>query len=262
MPKVSVIMGLYNCASTLDEALGSLFSQTFQDFEIVACEDGSKDDTWTVACRIASEHKNLKLLRNEKNLGLNLTLNRCLEVAEGQYIARMDADDISLPTRFAKEVEFLDSHPEYAIVSAPMIHFDESGDFRVGRGKGEPSLKDFAKYSPFCHAPCMVRREAYEAVGGYSVGEYLIRQEDYHLWIKMYKRGYRGFMLSEPLYKMRDDRNALARRNWRSRRNETYVKYLACREFNLPIGCYLYCLKPIILYCMPAGIYRWLHAHK
>lgn len=255
-------MGIYNCAATLDEAVQSLFAQTFQDFEIVMCEDGSKDDTYVVAQKIAEVHDNVKLLRNEKNLGLNLTLNKCLQAAEGEYIARMDADDISLPTRFEKEVEFLDTHPEYAIVSVPMIHFDEDGDFRVGHDSGEPTLTDFAKFSPFCHAPCMVRREAYEAVGGYSVGEYLMRQEDYHLWIKMYKHGYRGYSIPEPLYKMRDDRNALARRNWRSRRNEAYVKYLACREFHLPIWCYLYCLKPIILYFTPAGIYRWLHAHR
>ena len=156
-------------------------------------------------------------------------------------------------------VDFLDKHPEFSIVTTPMIHFDEQGDFKIGIGGGEPSLYDFAKHSPLCHAPCMVRHEAYTAVNGYGVGEWLMRQEDYHLWIKMYKKGYRGYTLKEPLYKMRDSREALARRNWKSRRNEAYIKFVACREFKLPLYYYLYCLKPIILYFTPKFIYKWLH---
>ncbi len=260
--KVSVIMGIYNCATTLQEALNSLYEQTFKDFEIVLCEDGSKDNTYEIAKQNADEHSNIKLIRNDHNCGLNITLNNCLKLAEGDYIARMDGDDISMPTRFEKEVKFLDEHPEYAIVSAPMIHFDESGDFRTGKGGYTPALKDFAKSSPICHAPCMVRREAYFAVNGYCVGPQYIRQDDYHLWIQMYKKGFRGYMLSEPLYKMRDDRNARLRRNWISRRNEAYAKYVACRDLHLPFYYYLYCFKPIILYFTPTCLYNWLHKNN
>ena len=145
--KVSVVMGIYNCASTLQEALDSLYAQTLQDFEIVLCDDGSIDKTYEIAKQNADTHPNIKLIRNEKNSGLNITLNNCLKIAEGKYIARMDGDDISLPTRFEKEATFLDEHPEYAIVSTPMIYFDEAGDFRTGKGGKEPSFKDFAKLS-------------------------------------------------------------------------------------------------------------------
>lgn len=258
-PKISVIMGIYNCSPYLQEALDSLYSQTYKDFEIILCDDGSKDDTYKIAKGNQEKHPEIVLLKNPRNLGLNQTLNNCLEVARGEYIARMDGDDISLPTRFEKEVKFLDEHPEYAIVSAPMHHFDEKGIFRTGKGYGEPASKAYAKHVPFCHAPCMVRTEAYRAVGGYTVSDKLLRQEDYHLWLKMYLKGYRGFMLSEPLYCMRDDRNALSRRNWISRRNEAYVKYLACKMLHLPLSYYLYCLKPIILYLLPKRVYRFLH---
>lgn len=261
MYKISVIIGLYNCDSTLQEALDSLYAQTYQDFEIILCDDGSSDKTYLIAEENAKIHSNIKLLRNVNNQGLNITLNNCLAVAQGEYIARMDGDDISLPTRFEKEVNFLDEHPEYAIVSSPMIHFDENGDFMVGRAGGEPELSDFAKYSPFCHAPCMIRKRAYDSVNGYVVGEKTLRQEDYHLWIQMYQRGFRGYMLSEALYKMRDDRNALKRRNWLSRRNEAYAKFVACRTFSLAPWYYLYCLKPIILFCLPSIVYNWLHKH-
>ena len=99
MPKVSIIMGIYNCASTLQEALDSLYSQTFQDFEIVLCDDGSSDGTYDLALENANNHSCIKLIRNEFNEGLNKTLNKCLAISEGEYIARMDGDDISLPDR-------------------------------------------------------------------------------------------------------------------------------------------------------------------
>ena len=257
--KISVIMGIYNCAPYLQEALDSLYVQTFQDFEIILCEDGSKDNTYEIAKKNADSHSNIKLLRNEKNLGLNATLNKCLQEAEGEYIARMDGDDISLPTRFEIEVRFLDEHPEYAIVSTSMSYFDDDGVFKVGQAVGEPQKEDFIKGTPFCHAPCMVRKEAYEAVGGYSVSEHLLRVEDYHLWMKMYLKGYRGYRINEPLYSMRDDRNAIHRRNWKCRRNEAHIKYLIWKNFNLPVYNLIYCLRPLFLTLLPAKIYMLLH---
>lgn len=261
MPKyrISVLMGIYNCGATLDEALQSLYDQTFKDFKIILCDDGSSDNTYEVAKAHADAHYNVVLIKNDRNRGLNYTLNHCLEYADTEYCARMDGDDTCDPTRFEKELNFLDTHPEYAIVSAPMHHFDEKGIFKTGTGHGEPKPTDYPKSVPFCHAPCMVRTEAYKAVGGYTVSDKLLRQEDYHLWLKMYEKGYHGYMLDEPLYNMRDDRNALARRNWVSRKNEAYVKYLACKMLKLPPWYYIYSLKPIILYLLPKRVYRFLH---
>lgn len=253
------MIGIYNCASTLDEALDSLYNQTFQDFKIILCDDGSSDNTYQVAKSHADAHDNIILIRNVKNMGLNYTLNRCLEYADTEYCARMDGDDISLPTRFEKEVKFLDEHPEFAIVTTPMKYFDAGGIFRVGTGGREPKLTDFPKASPFCHAPCMVRKEAYDAVEGYTVDKKLLREEDYHLWIKMYKAGYRGYTIDEALYMMRDDRNAARRRTFKSRRNEAYVKHLACKMLGLPFYYHIHCLKPLILGVMPVWMYRWLY---
>lgn len=252
-------MGIYNCAPTLQEALDSLYAQTYQGFKIILCDDGSKDATLKIAEENARLHENVVVIKNPKNMGLNYTLNHCLEYADTEFCARMDGDDTCDPTRFEKEMKFLDEHPEYAIVSAPMHYFDENGIFRTGTGHGEPKPTEYAKGVPFCHAPCMIRTEAYKAVGGYSISDWLLRQEDYHLWLKMYEKGYRGFMLSEPLYNMRDDRNAYTRRTWKSRRNDAYVKYLACRKLHLPLPYYLYCFKPIILFLLPEWLYRKLH---
>lgn len=252
-------MGIYNCVATLQEALDSLYAQTFQDFEIVLCDDGSKDNTYEVALENQRTHNNIVLLRNEQNLGLNATLNKCLAVAKCEYIARMDGDDISLPTRFEKQVKFLDEHPEYAVVSAPMIYFDENGEFRRGKGKGEVVARDFVHGSPICHAPCMARTEVFRSVGGYSVDERLLRVEDYHLWFKIFAAGYKLFMMDECLYMMRDDREAFRRRTFKSRVNETYVKSIGYRMINLPFYYQVFALRPLLIAMLPDCIYRILH---
>lgn len=255
-------MGIYNCASTLQEALDSLYAQTFQDFEIIMCDDGSSDNTYEVADSNRRSHPNIVLLRNNHNLGLNQTLNNCLAVAKGSYIARMDGDDRSLPTRFEQEVKFLDEHPEYAIVSGPMNYFDENGIFRKGKGKGEVKPTDFVKGTPFCHAPCMVRREAYVKVGSYSVGKRFLRVEDYHLWFKMYAAGYKGYNLEEPIYEMRDDRNAYKRRTWRVRLNQAFLCMKGFHMLHLPVYYQLYTLRPILVGLLPSAVYRWLHQNR
>lgn len=258
-PRIAVIMGIYNCAPTLQEALDSLYAQTYQGFKIILCDDGSKDNTYAVAQSYADKHDNIILIKNEKNMGLNATLNRCLEYADTEFVARMDGDDRSLPHRFEQEVNFLDEHPEFAIVSGPMIYFDENGEFRRGKGKGEVRKNDFVNGSPFCHAPCIVRREAYEKVGGYTVDHKLLRVEDYHLWFKMYASGYKGYMLENPIYEMRDDRNAVARRTLKGRMNEAYVKHIGYKMIGLPWWTQVFCVVPILKGMLPVWLYNRFH---
>lgn len=192
---VSIIMGIYNCAETLPEAIESILNQTYLNWELIMCDDGSSDDTWKIAIRYAEKYPDkIKILKNESNKGLNYTLNRCLKKATGKYIARMDGDDISMPERLEKEVSFLEEHKEYAIVSTPMIYFDEYGEWGEGKAIEIPQLKDFVFHPPFhCHAPCMIRKEAYDRVGGYTVDKRLLRYEDCNLWYKLYSKGYRGY---------------------------------------------------------------------
>lgn len=259
MVRISVLMGIYNCASTLVEALDSLYAQTYQGFKVILCDDGSTDDTYAVAKDYAAQHDNIVLLRNEQNRGLNYTLNHCLKYADTEYCARMDGDDVSLPDRFEKEISFLDQNKDYAVVSTPMIYFDEKGDFRSGRGRGKVTAMDFVHGTPICHAPCMARTRVIKEVGGYSVSKKLLRVEDYHLWFKVFAAGYSLYMLDECLYKMRDDRNALARRNWLTRRNEAYVKHVGYKMIGLPWWYQIFAIVPIMKYMAPMWVYRIFH---
>ena len=257
--KISVILSVYNCANTLQQALDSLYSQTYQNFKIILCDDGSTDDTLKIAKKNACIHNNLFIIQNPQNMGLNYSLNHCLLYADTEYCARMDGDDVSLPMRFEKELNFLVSNPEYAVVSTPMIYFDADGDFRFGRGKGEVKKTDFLNGTPICHAPCMFRTDVIKAVGGYSEGDNLIRVEDYHLWFKVFAAGYKLFMLDECMYKMRDDRNAKSRRKWKGRKNTFLLMNKGFRMIGLPWWAHIYSLRPIITYLLPECIYNYLH---
>ena len=260
MVTVSVIMGIYNCASTLEAAIDSILHQTFSDWELIMCDDGSKDSTLEIALEFQKNYPDkIVVLKNEKNLGLNATLNKCLIVARGKYIARMDGDDICAPNRFAEEITVLENEPDIAIVSTDMSHFDESGIWGRVSHPEYPKKEDFLKGTPFCHAPCMVRKEAYDRVKGYSVNKKLLRVEDYHLWLKMYKAGYKGKNINKVLYGMRDDRNAYSRRKFKYRLNEAYVKYLVVKEMKLPVWGYIYALRPIVVGILPNAIYDKLH---
>lgn len=263
-PKISILMGIYNCGPTLPEAIDSIFAQTYTNWELILCDDGSSDDTYAVAerCRRMYPQK-IVLLRNERNMGLNRTLNHCLEHATGEYIARMDGDDLSLPERLEKELAFLENHPEYAIVSCPMIYFDETGDWQTGRCScEEPTPQMLVHGTVHCHAPCMVRAEAIKQVSGYTVDKKLLRVEDWHLWMKLYAAGYRGRNLTQPLYKMRDDRAAAGRRKFRYRFNEAYVCLLVIKTFHLPLWKCVYALRPILVGLLPMPVYNYLHRKK
>lgn len=259
---VSIIMGIYNCAETLGMSIESLLNQTYKDWELILCDDGSTDCTYAIASRFADKHNNILLIKNGQNKGLGYTLNRCLEIAEGKYIARMDGDDISFPERLEKEVEFLEKNQEYALVSTNVIYFDENGDWAVGKVIENPQKEDFVKFSPFCHPASMVRKSVYNSVKGYTDEKRFLRVEDYHLWIKIYSLGYRGYNIAQPLYKVRDDRKAMNRRLFRYRINEAYVKYLAIKMLKLPMTNIVYLIRPILVGILPRFIYIWLHRNR
>ena len=260
--RISVIMGIYNCAKTLVEALDSLYAQTYQDFQIIMCDDGSIDNTYTIAQEYAKNHSNIILLKNDCNRGLNYTLNYCLEYVDTEYVARMDGDDISLPTRFEKEIAFLDSHPEYAIVSCPMIYFDENGDYRKGTAVEHPTISNFIKGSPFCHAPMLIKTDAIKAVNGYTDDKRFLRIEDYNLFMKLYKAKYIGANIQEHLYKMRDDRNAFSRRTMQARFNSTRARLIAYKTLGIRWYKYHYAFRPIVIGIIPYPIYQYLRNLK
>lgn len=261
-PLVSVLMGIYNCADTLKEAVDCIINQTYHNWELIMCDDYSDDDTYVVALKIAELDSRIKVIRNEKNLTLAPTLNRCLDIANGKYSARMDGDDVCDFTRLKKEVEILEKHPEYAVVSCNMNFYDENGIYGTLLNPEHPLSSDFAKQSPICHAGCMMRTDVLKSIGGYSNDPEVERVEDYDLWIRMYAKGYKAYNIQETLYGMREGRGAIKRKKFKFRITEYKLKKRACKDLKLPFKYRLVAFRPILIGLMPRFVYIALHNKK
>ena len=261
-PLISVLMGVYNCADTVEEAIGSIIGQTVTDWELIICDDGSSDNTFAVAQELARREPRIVLIQNKRNIGLAPTLNNCLRIARGTYTARMDGDDICASDRFEKELAVLEADPDCAIVSCDMVSFDQDGIYGVSHYLEKPEKKDLIKRSPFCHAGCMMRKEILQKLGGYSEAEAVRRMEDYDLWFRLYRAGYYGRNIPDALYSMRDDRNAFSRRKFRFRLNSSKLKWRIYRSFRPGITSVPHILAPIVKGLLPEKLYTYLRRKK
>lgn len=260
--RISAIMGIFNCENTISEALNSLLSQTYQDFKVIMCDDGSTDNTFQVAQSFADKYpEKFILIKNEHNLKLAATLNRCLEYADTEYIARMDGDDLCDPTRFEKQLKFLDNHPQFSHVSTSMKYFDENGFYgETGLLVPIPGVAQFKTGSPYCHAPTMFRKSALDKVGWYTAEPKVERIEDFYLWYKMHKAGLQGYNLNEPLYWMRNDKNAFGRRRFKDRLRAFHIQKEVLEGLNVKFGS-IYALKNLSKGLIPHFLIRFIKKH-
>lgn len=184
MPKVSVIMSVYNGSAYLKQALESVLDQTFSDFEFLITDDGSTDESPKILDEYAAKDARVKVFY-QKNIGLTKTLNNSIKKAGGIYIARMDSDDISLPNRLAEEVKFLDAHSEVAVVSCFAKVIDDEGK-EIGEhcpGVTHSEIKKLIFFSgQLCHPAVMFRKDAFLALGGFN--ESFRYAQDLELWFK------------------------------------------------------------------------------
>lgn len=207
MPRVSVIMPAYNGAATIAESIESVLAQTYTDWELIICDDCSTDNTYEIASVYTKRHPNIKLLRNEKNLGPGAARNHCIRHACGEYLAIMDCDDLSDPKRFEKQVVFLDAHPEYALVSVWAVMFDKDGVWRTLRYPLTPSKNKVAFISQFLYGGTLLKRSVVDEVGGYREGRDYAVGEDHDLFVRIYAAGHVGYNIPEVLLHYRFDRN-------------------------------------------------------
>lgn len=257
MPRVSVIMGVYNCKDTelLEKSVDSILNQTFSDFEFIICNDGSLDNTLEILKKIEKKDNRIKVISYEKNKGLAYALNFSLTEAKGEYIARQDDDDISYPDRLKKEVIFLDEHKEYEIVGTLADVVDENGVWGKYENPEIVKKNDFYWNSPFIHPTVMIRKDAYEKVGGYRVAKETRRCEDLDLFMRMYAFGYNGYNIQEKLYAYRLINNPSTKyRPMKYRIDEAVVKFKGYKAMgNLKCGI-PYVVKPIIVGLIPQKI--------
>lgn len=202
--KVSVLMSVYNGSQYLRESVDSILAQTFSDFEFIIIDDASNDNSWEILSDYAKFDARIKLFRNEENLGLTKSLNKGLQLATGKYIARQDADDISLPKRLEKQVAILDQRLEAVLASCNLEVINAHGELlrqelRSCDSKWVPWYLLFYNHLGG-HSQVVFRREAVMNLGGYS--EACRYGQDYELWCRLVKVG-DVVILPEILHKQR-----------------------------------------------------------
>lgn len=185
MPLVSVILPVYNGLPYIRESIDSILNQTFRDFELIIVNDGSIDGSENV---IDSYSDNKIIVINQENQGLAKSLNNALRIAKGEYIARQDADDISMPNRLKLEVEFLNAHPECGIVGSWSKIWHENTP--TNRGHHHPSDNGTLQFlsifdSFFVHSSVMARKSIIDLAGGYPLDPERNPPEDFDLWSRM-----------------------------------------------------------------------------
>ncbi len=263
-PRISVIMGIYNFnrPKLLNQAIRSILEQTFSDFELIICDDGSTDGTWELLNQVAVTDERIVLLRNPVNKGLGYSLNQCLRFAKGEYIARMDADDISLPLRLARQIDFLEKHQEYALVGSWAELFENESVWGIRKYPEKPGKKDLLFGPPFIHPTVLMRADVLKKLNGYRVCKETLRAEDYDLWMRMYAKGYKGYNLQEVLYRYYEGRESYKRRSYKFRFDEAKVRYEGFKRVGLlPYG-WLYVIKPLIVGLIPQRLLRYLRREK
>jgi len=180
-PKISVIMSVYNGMPHLPEAIESILNQSFPDFELIIVNDCSSDNSLKVIKSFTD--KRIKIIENVTNIGLTKSLNKALKTAKGGYIARMDADDISLPKRFQKQIAFFNDNPKYALLGTWAKIW--KNNIPSGRFHKHPQDSQILRFillfnNPFVHSSVMFRKSAIDQIGLYNPD--FKYAQDYELW--------------------------------------------------------------------------------
>jgi glycosyltransferase involved in cell wall biosynthesis len=220
MPAVSVLLPCFNAEETLPAALGSLARQTLTDFQVILVNDGSTDGTQDLLEKWAAQDKRFQVLR-QPHQGIVKSLNIGIEYCDAQYVARMDADDLSHSERLARQVAHLNQHPDCVLVASRVKGYPPHA-LREGFTiylEWQNSLVDNADIhreifieSPFAHPSVMMRRDALKSIGGYQDHGW---PEDYDLWLRFYLAGKQFAKLPQTLLEWREHPARLTRQDSR-----------------------------------------------
>ncbi|MDM1062264.1 glycosyltransferase [Empedobacter falsenii] len=182
LPKISVLLPVYNGAEFLQTAIDSILGQSFSNFEFIIINDASTDNSENVI--LSNTDSRIVYVKNELNLGLIKTLNKGLDICKGEYIARMDQDDIALPTRFEKQVNILDNHPEIGVCGTCFTFFGYDTQNRVIEHPENPEQIKIAMlgYCAIGHPTVLLRKKAIQNLR-YDVNYQAA--EDYEFWSRL-----------------------------------------------------------------------------
>jgi len=202
-------MSVYNGGSFLHEAINSILNQTFEDFEFIIINDGSQDDTQS----ILGSYKDSRIrIINQVNIGLTASLNNAIKLANGEYIARMDADDISLPERLAKQVQWLDQRDDYCAITSKVLCIDQKGQPLKSWSADQSATtageirKTLPRVNCIAHPSVMIRNAILQK---YQYSPIQKCSQDYDLWLRLHADGLKIGKIDQELVKLRIHSNSI-----------------------------------------------------
>ena len=257
--KLSVVMAVFNQADTLEAAVKSVLNQSFKDFEFIIVNDASTAKTAASLKKIKDQR--VKIITNQTRLGLTRSLNLGLKKARSQYVARMDADDVSLPDRFKLQLDYLETHPDIGLLGSAVSLVGPSGRFlKIKRPPATPEIIRQAalRFCPFIHPTWMLRRQVIEAIGFYN-SEFTYAQ-DYEFALRVLSR-FKGANLTTPLLKYRvDSPRAISLRHLKTQeRFALKARWLALTRYGYPKSESFKLIKPALSYLVPAFVKKPLY---
>lgn len=259
---ISVILSVHKGKPYIEQAIQSILAQTYQDVEFLVVDDGSTDGSDDLLREIASKDDRIRIITNQTNLGLTKSLNLALHEARGDYIARMDADDIALPTRLEKQLNFLQAHPDIGMVGTAFEWIDDNGVVI-----GKPTIitdstllhSSLIRTNPFLHSSVLIRKQLLDRVQGYN--EQFKKAQDYDLWLRL-SSICRFANLPEILMQKRMSKHMISFKNEREQlRFAVHARWNALSRGDYPLWTLLYLVKPWIASVLPRSIVRWVRIH-
>ena len=254
---ISVIMGVYNQRNkdVLFAAIDSVLAQTFTDFEFIIYNDGSDPELSDSLERYSQKDHRIRYIENPVNHGLAYSLNTCIDVAGGKYLARMDDDDLCAPDRLMVQYHYMENHPEISYVGCNARLIDDKGEWGIRRMPENPGKQDFLRFSPFIHPTVMIRRSVFDGTAAYKASKGTWRCEDYELFMRLWKLGHRGYNIQQELFYYREDRASYKKRKLKYRLDEMRLRYRNFRELGIlfPLG-WCYVIRPVVAAVIPSGV--------
>jgi len=260
-PRVSIVIPIYNAEKYVGEAIEGLLNQTYTDFELILVNDCSTDGTLEILKEYQKKDNRIKIIVNEKNLRVSAAANRGIKEARGEYIVKQDSDDWSYPDRIAKQVEYMDAHPEVVLSSGNMEMCDEN--MNVKNRTHFPTthaeiMNVLLQFNPMVHSAMIYRRETFLDVGGYGG---INTSEDYLLTMKMASKGQLG-NLEDVLVKYRVLNTSLTAKD----PMDMHLATLYCAldghlNYKYPISFktkFTHLARLIIAYFVPAPLWRFI----
>ncbi|MDJ0900169.1 MAG: glycosyltransferase [Xenococcus sp. MO_188.B8] len=261
---LTVLMSIYNGETYLATAIESILSQTFTNFDFLIVDDASTDKSSIILKKFARQDSRIKIITNKQNQGLAYSLARGVEAATTPWIARMDADDIAIRDRLAKQMKYLEENPDIDILGSYALNINDSGEI-LGERKVPSDHKNICRLiwtNPLIHPTVIFRRSAILKIGSYYCKTRQRIPEDYQLWFRACAAGLQFTNLPEPLIYYRFSERNFVRNNLEFLLAHVLIGWQGCWLVKASPLAYLGITKPLVLGILPPGlrylVYNWL----